>query len=228
MSYKNVQNIAKQTMEYIKNEIQTGMSLMKIRNMCENKMLSLGADSFWYWNVGAFIFSGDETTLSLSGSVYITSDKKVKENDIITIDLSPQKGNFWGDYARTIVLENGIIKDVSDICNEEWKNGLLMEDFLHEELCKIATPNTTFEDIYYHINDIINSKGYKNLDFLSNLGHSIETTMSERKYIEKGNKEKISSAKCFTFEPHISKDNSKYGYKKEDIYYFENGELRKL
>ena len=30
-------------------------------------MLELGADSFWYWNVGALVFSGKETTLSVSG-----------------------------------------------------------------------------------------------------------------------------------------------------------------
>jgi len=29
-------------------------------------MLELGADSFWYWNVGAFVFAGDETTISVS------------------------------------------------------------------------------------------------------------------------------------------------------------------
>ena len=25
------------------------------------------ADSFWYWDVGAFVFAGDETTVSVSG-----------------------------------------------------------------------------------------------------------------------------------------------------------------
>ena len=29
-------------------------------------MLELGADSFWYWDVGAFVFAGDETTVSVS------------------------------------------------------------------------------------------------------------------------------------------------------------------
>lgn len=32
----------------------------------------------------------------------------------------------------------------------------------------------------------------------------------------------------FTFEPHISPPNSKYGYKREDIYYFEKGKVVKL
>ena len=32
----------------------------------------------------------------------------------------------------------------------------------------------------------------------------------------------------FTFEPHISTDGSKYGFKREDIYYFDNDVLKKL
>ena len=40
--------------------------MLEIRKLCEEKMLELGADSFWYWNVGAFVFAGDETTISVS------------------------------------------------------------------------------------------------------------------------------------------------------------------
>ena|GEM_PF-6146651 len=29
----------------------------------------------------------------------------IGNNDIITIDLSPQVANIWGDYARTIIVE---------------------------------------------------------------------------------------------------------------------------
>ena len=32
----------------------------------------------------------------------------------------------------------------------------------------------------------------------------------------------------FTFEPHISIHGSKYGFKKENIYYFQNGKLIEL
>ena len=46
-------------------------------------------------------------TVSVSGKQYVTSDKIIENNDIITIDLSPEVGNIWGDYARTIIVENG-------------------------------------------------------------------------------------------------------------------------
>lgn len=232
MQYNEIQNIAKDTIKYIKGMIVPGMNLIEIRKLCEDKMLELGADSFWYWNIGAFIFAGDETTISISGKRYETSDRIIQDNDIIniiTIDLSPQNNNIWGDYARTIIIENGkIIENIKDIQNIEWKNGLEMEDLLHKELLKYVKVDTTFEDLYYHMNDFIKKQGFINLDFLGNLGHSIVTKSEDRIYIEKGNQKKLSDVKYFTFEPHISTVSSSYGYKKENIYYFVDDKLKEL
>lgn len=205
------------------------MPLSKVRSICEKFMLENGADSFWYWNVGAFVFAGDETTVSVSGREYQTSKRIIGNDYIITVDLSPQNNNIWGDYARTIVIENGkVIDDVRDIHNNEWKQGLQMEQYLHQSLIEKATADMTFEELYYYINDLIFKHGFLNLDFAGNLGHSIVQNKDDRIYIEKGNKAKLSEVKMFTFEPHISTPNSKYGYKKEDIYYFKKGKLAKL
>lgn len=227
--YFKVQSIAKGTIDYAKEIIKPGLNLVELRKMCENKMLELGADSFWYYNVGAFIFAGNETTKSISGKDYITSNYIIKNDDIITIDLSPQIKNIWGDYARTIIIENGkVVDEINQIQNAEWKNGLLIEKELHSELLNFATSNTTFEELYYHMNDFIKKCGYINLDFNGNLGHSIVKNKNRRIYIEKGNKKKLSDIKYFTFEPHIALSNSNYGCKKENIYYFNNDKLIEL
>ena len=229
MNNREAQFIAKQTMNFIKKNITPGMKLAQIRKMCEDKMMALGADSFWYWNVGALVFSGDETTVSVSGKDYKVADRTIQENDIITIDLSPQKNNIWGDYARTLVFENGVLCSETDkIKNDEWRNGLQMEEYLHKTLVDVAMPDMTFEELYYHMNDLIVEKGFLNLDFLGNLGHSIVKNKNDRIYIEKGNHKKLSDVEMFTFEPHISSPDSKYGYKREDIYYFNNDRLVKL
>ncbi len=229
MNHEDVQQIAKAAMNYICSVIQPGISLSAVRKMCEEKMISLGADSFWYYDIGAFIFSGNETVLSISGRDYQTSDRVIQDNDIITIDLSPQNRNIWGDYARTIIIENGIVvPNIADIKNEEWKNGLLMEEQLHKELKAFAVPSTTFEEIYEHMNRFILGHEYINLDFLGNLGHSIEKDKGDRIYIEKGNSTKLGDVDLFTFEPHIGKCNIPYGYKKENIYCFINRELTAL
>lgn len=227
--YVTMQNLNRETITYAADMIQIGMKLPDIKALCEDYLLKNGADSFWYWDVGAFIFAGDETTVSVSGKDYIVTDRAIQENDIITIDLSPQKNNIWGDYARTLVFENGALCDDTDsIKNDEWRNGLQMEEYLHKTLIDVAVPDMTFEELYYYMNDLIAKKGFLNLDFLGNLGHSIVKNKNDRIYTEKGNCKRLSDVEMFTFEPHISVTDSKYGYKREDIYYFNNGRLVKL
>lgn len=229
MTNTDMQNLNRATMKYLIENITVGMTLHEVRELCEKYMLENGADSFWYWDVGAFVFAGDETTLSVSGRQYATSNRIIKTDDIITVDLSPQNNNIWGDYARTIILEHGqVITRIADIQNEEWKQGLQMEEHLHKLLVEVANPNMTFEELYFYMNDVITDKGFVNLDFAGNLGHSIAQNKDDRVYTEKGNNTKLSEVKLFTFEPHISVPSSKYGYKREDIYYFEDNKLIKL
>ena len=228
MEYGQVQQIAKDTILYAREHIKPGMNLLDIRKMCEEKMIELGADSFWYWDVGAFVFAGEETTISVSGKTYQTSDRIIAENDIITVDLSPQNGDTWGDYARTIILQDGVVVEKDAVKNEEWKSGLQMEEFLHGELHRFVKPETTFEELFFRMNRIIEEEGFQNLDFSGNLGHSIVKKKSDRVYIEKGNSLRLGDSAYFTFEPHICVKGSRYGYKMENIYYFENGELMEL
>ena len=227
--YKAVQSYANETIEYIKTEIRPGMPLLDVRRLCEDKLKSLGADSFWYYDIGAFVFSGDETTVSVSGREYSTSDRVIGSDDIITIDLSPQVGDTWGDYARTVIVEDGkVVQSVDEIKNDDWRGGLLMEKKLHDTMTQIVSPQMTFEELYYQMNEFIKAEGYINLDFLGNLGHSIVRRKEDRIYIEKGNNAKLGDVSFFTFEPHISVSESKYGYKLENIYYFDDGSIREL
>lgn len=228
LEYKEVQKIAKDTIAYARKNIRSGMTLAEVREMCEKKLIELGADSFWYWDIGAFVFAGDETTISVSGIQYQTSDRVIAENDIITIDLSPQNVDIWGDYARTLIVENGVVVDDDVSSNTEWKKGIQMEKELHKEMQKFVTRDTTFEQLYYYMNKVIEDNGYINLDFMGNLGHSIVKQKNDRIYIEKGNTTCLGDVAYFTFEPHISISGSKFGYKRENIYYFEDGKLVEL
>ena len=156
-------------------------------------------------------------------------DRIIEATDMITIDLSPQNNCIWGDYARTLIVENGrIVKDIEQIQNNEWRDGIKMEAYLHEAMLGFVNENTTFEELFYYINDQIKARGYVNLDFLGNLGHSIVKDKRQRIYIEKGNTEKLSAVEAFTFEPHISLPGSLYGFKKENIYGFNGGVLTEL
>lgn len=79
MTHLEVQNIAKHTLSYIKTKIKVGTSITELKQLAENKMKELGATSFWYHNVGALIFSGEETLLSISGKEIYTVSKKHRD-----------------------------------------------------------------------------------------------------------------------------------------------------
>lgn len=229
MTHAEVQKIAKDAMEYLTGVIRPGMALAEVRAVCERRMLEMGADSFWYWDVGAFVFSGDETAVSVSGREYVTADRMIGGNDIVTVDLSPQAGDVWGDYARTIILEDGrAVQDAGSVRCRLWREGMQTGERLHDEMSRFVTENTTFEELYEEMNQRINRMGWVNLDFAGNLGHTIERRKEHRRYIEKGCGLRLSEAGYFTFEPHIGKAGSKFGFKREDIYFFEGGRLMRL
>ena len=70
MTHKEVQQIAKDTIEALRQNIHAGMTLDDVRAFCENKMLELGADYFWYWDVGDVEFFTFEPHISRPASVF--------------------------------------------------------------------------------------------------------------------------------------------------------------
>ena len=103
-----------------------------------------------------------------------------------------------------------------------------MEKALHKEMMHFVTPNTTFEELYYYMNKVIEDSGYINLDFMGNLGHSIVKQKNDRIYIERGNKSKLDDVALFTLNLICTFPGSKYGYKRENIYYFEDGRIKRV
>lgn len=85
-----------------------------------------------------------------------------------------------------------------------------------------VSPETRFSELFRFANDQIHRMGFENLDFMGNVGHSIESTPDARRYIEKGNDQTLGEAMLFTFEPHIRERGSAWGFKHENIYYFDS------
>ncbi len=44
--------------------------------------------------------------------------------------------------------------------NDEWRRGLQMEEYLHKTLIDAATPDMTFEELYYFMNDLSVKKDF--------------------------------------------------------------------
>jgi Xaa-Pro aminopeptidase len=229
--YLYVQSIAKSTISELKDVIKEGISEREIVYIAEDIMRDRGVNNFWYHGIGAFVHVGKRTTISESGKDYKPSETLVGKNDIVTVDLSPEFNTYWGDYARTFLVIDGNVIDEETLQNTntqpalEFSNGIKSEKQLHNVFIDYVKPDMTFEEVYLYMNGVIKQLDYINLDFYGNLGHTIEFNKDYRKYFELGNKMQLSEASFFTFEPHIKHTNGEYGFKREDIYYFRNGEL---
>lgn len=90
-------------------------------------------------------------------------------------------------------------------------------------------PDMTFHELHAWANQRIQSSGFENLDFLGNVGHSIATRREDRLYIEENNHRKLGEVPFFTFEPHIREIGGRWGFKHENIFFFnESGSVEEL
>jgi len=219
---KIAQNIARETISELHHFVRVGMSEKEIENKALELMTKKGSNSWWYHGIGALVLLGRRSIESMSGRAYHASeDNRVAENDIVTVDLAPTVDGFWGDYARTLFVEGGSVAKEDDPKTPLYRDGLETELVLHEKVLKYTTPEMTYEQLFFKINAEIKELGFENLDVHGNLGHSVEIDQADRIYIELGNTRSFQEVgKPFTFEPHIRRVSGSIGFKRENIYYF--------
>ncbi len=206
--------------------VRPGVTEKDIAAKAKALLQQKGIKKFWYYDIAALVLVGPRTILSVSGREYMPTDMAVQEDDLVTIDLSPMDGIYWGDYARSIYVEGGIAK--SEPSKAGLRNGFNLESSLHNHLVHIAHPDMTAHELWVGMNGLIESYAFENLDFKSNLGHSIERDMKQRRYIEEGNESILKDFGLFTFEPHIRQKGQNFGFKHENIYYFVENALHLL
>lgn len=220
------QRAAIRTVEELNERLVPGMSEREVDRLAEKILRENGIRKFWYHDIACLTLIGGHSAVSVGGSEYDPGDDIViGENDVITLDLSPAIGLSWGDYARTLFMENGRMCPLDKPSDPDFREGLELEIHLHDLLIKSFDPDMTFEEVYCLINAEITSCGFRNLDFRGNLGHTIETAPDARRYLEKGNKLTFREAgRPFTLEPHIA-SSDRFGFKRENIYVFADGRL---
>lgn len=172
----------------------------------------------WYYDCPALVLLGSRSCLSISGRDYQPSDELVGQTNLVTIDLSPMIGKSCGDCARSFVIERGRVMSIPSL--PEFQHGVTTLRELHESMLQFVTPETRFSELFHFTNDWIGAAGYENLDFLNNVGHSIASSLDDRLFVDETTKLPLGSVDCFTFEPHIRRGGGRWGFKHEDIYYF--------
>ncbi len=229
-SHRRVQRIAKSVLAELPRHMVPGATEATIAKAASDMLAARGVTQTWYHGVPALVLTGERTRLSISGREYKPANTPLAEIDLVTVDLSPELDGVWGDCARSFAIEDGCY-------TAEPRNAMLIEGLgtlaeFHVDMRTFATPDTTFEDLHAFATGWLAARGYENLDFLGNFGHSIVRRLNDRVYIEHGNTRRLVDAGLFTFEPHIRKRGDAanlWGYKHENIYYFdEQGIINEL
>ena len=157
------QSLAEKAMNMMAEQIRPGMSEAQVRVMAEETLKELGSEGFWYHNVGALVLAGrGRSKLSVSGREYRASEEVILgENDLISLDFSTVVNGCWGDYARTIYIEDGRAKlEPEAPVGAEFSEGYEMELRLHRELMEWVRPETTYEEVSEHMSRILLDAGF--------------------------------------------------------------------
>lgn len=224
--HREVQRAAKLALRLLGERITPQDSERTIAEKAYALLCEQGYPDTWYYNCPALVLLGTRSCLSVSGRDYVPSDEVVGHSNLVTVDLSPEKNGVWGDCARSFFVEQGVVTEPTSY---EFPIG---KDFLfelHGEMRRFVHPDRTFHELFEWTNSHIQNAGFQNLDFLGNVGHSIATRREDRQYIEHGNTKKLSDVPFFTFEPHVRVNGGTWGFKHENIFYFDDhGQLQEL
>ncbi|MEW4452491.1 M24 family metallopeptidase [Bremerella sp. JC817] len=224
--YQAIQAISKEVLAEIGASLVVSDTEATIARRAQQLLADRGITDTWYHDCPALVLAGTRSCLSLSGRDYVPADEPLGNFNLVTVDLSPCREGIWGDCARSFYVENG--HSVSEPEDAEFQQGKAALNTLHSRLQQFAKPDMSFDDLGRFMKNEIQELRFVELDFLSNYGHTIETDLAARSYIEKGNPRSLRSVDLFTFEPHIRPVEGRWGFKHEEIYYFEGEVLRVL
>jgi len=179
-----------------------------------------GIRETWYYDCPALVLLGRRSCASPSGRTYAPAHEPVGATNLVTVDLSPCRDGYWGDCARSFLVEGGCVTLAPRL--PEFVAGARFLNQLHAAMRLFVRRETTFHDLAIWAGCQIDAAGFSNLDFRRNVGHSIATRLEDRLYIREGNRLRLSDVNCFTFEPHVRAAGGQWGFKQEDIFYFDS------
>ena len=226
-THRKAQTAAKSVLDMLSEVITADDSEKSIARKAHEMLSALGYPETWYYHCPALVLLGTRSCLSISGKDYQPSNEKVGMSNLITIDLSPTDDEYWGDCARSFPFENGKVTTTPALL--EFKNGIHFTEQLQHQMLRIAHPEMSFGQLFDWANVRIRESGFVNLDYRNNVGHSIAISREDRQFIQTNNSIKLGEAPFFSFEPFVRLKGGSWGFKREDIFFFNSsGQLEKL
>lgn len=195
---REANRIVAQTLDFLESQIRVGMSLKAISQMAEEFILAKGATPSFK---GLYGFEGAICTSLNRVCIHGTPDEtKLKEGDILGLDIGTCKDGFYGDAARTIAIGKISDKDAKLIA--------CAKDAL-DYAVSIIREGLRFKALSQKLDEFIRARGF--VPLLNYCGHGIGTRPHAEpeipNYLEPGQSpkegDKIKSGMVFCIEPMI-------------------------
>jgi Xaa-Pro aminopeptidase len=223
--YRRAQAVARLALEEIQAEIRPGVTERDLASACIRIMDASGSTGYWWYSTPAYVLAGDRLRLSVEGNAYVPAELPLAEDDMVTIDIHPEIDGRWGDCARSFFLRGGRLVDAKE-AGAAQAEGIVAEAAVHALVTDAARPDMTFRELHALIEQELMLRGFENLDFLGNFGHSIGADVRNRTFLDAYCEAQLDSVPLFTVEPHIAKPGERLAFKHEEVYRF--GEGRRL
>ncbi len=195
--------IVARTLNFLREEIKPGMTLKEINRMGEEFIKSQNARAAFK---GLYGFPAGVCT-SLNEVIIhgVPDDTKVKEGDILGLDIGVEKDGWYGDAAITIPI--GKISEKNEELIACAKDALYYAiDIIHEGM--------RFKELSYELEKFIKSRGF--VPLRNFCGHGIGRKPHEEpeipNYLDSKNPKqgpKIKNGMVFCIEPMICQKSSK-------------------
>lgn len=225
--HREIQSAAKAVLAQLAGDIGPDDTEHSIATRAYRGLCARGFPETWYHDCPAYVLLGSRSCLSISGRDYRPADERVGETNLVTVDLSPMRNDRWGDCARSFFIERGRVSATPSI--PEYAQGKAFVESLHREMREFVRLQTTLHELFEWAEARIAAAGFVNLDFGRNVGHSLARRRADRQFIKSGRHVPLADVSFFTFEPHVRTADGRWGFKHENVYFFDtSGALEEL
>jgi len=225
--HKNIQIAVKSVLEKLPKYINSDATEKSIAFAVKN-LLDMERRNFqWFHDLQISVSSGQDTKRSAPSKYATPGTDKVGHSNLINVDLRSIDVDCVGDCSRSYVIENSKVVEQPE--TSYMAEGLNVAYKIHEKMKEFFLDTTTCNELYEFTNNLVIEQGFENLVPNNNFGHSFSSSTESRFFIERSNTSKLSEVDFFSFNIHICKQNSMWGFRYENIYFVNQyGNLEEL
>jgi methionyl aminopeptidase len=208
-------NLAAKVLNHTAKFAKIGISTNELDLIADDYTKSLGATSACIGYHGY----PKATCISVNKVVChgLPSEYKIKNGDILNIDVTVFKDGFFGDTSKTVMIGD-VSKKATDLVDAAYQAMMIG--------IKAVTPNGFTGDIGFETNKYVTRRGYTTIKEIG--GHGIGRVFHADPFVpafgKKGKGEKIVPWTCFTVEPMVNEGTEEFIEKpipKSEIKYYE-------